>query len=64
MESLDTHIDEDVEAAWAKEIARRLEDVDSGKVAAVPWAEARRRILAASDPKPSPRGDVSTSLTA
>jgi putative addiction module component (TIGR02574 family) len=45
MESLDDHVDEDAEAAWAKEIARRLEEVDSGKVATIPWAEARRRIL-------------------
>ncbi len=45
MESLDEHIDEDAEAEWAKEIARRLEEVDSGKVAAIPWSEARRRIL-------------------
>jgi putative addiction module component (TIGR02574 family) len=45
MESLDEQVDEDAEAAWAKEIARRLEEVDSGKVATIPWAEARRRIL-------------------
>lgn len=45
MESLDEQVDEGAEAAWAEEIARRLEEVDSGKVATVPWAEARRRIL-------------------
>ena len=45
MESLDEQVDEDAEAAWAKEIARRLEEVDSGKVATIPWAEARQRIL-------------------
>jgi putative addiction module component (TIGR02574 family) len=45
MESLDEQVDEDAEAAWAKEIARRLEDVDSSKVTTIPWAEARRRIL-------------------
>jgi putative addiction module component (TIGR02574 family) len=44
MESLDEQVDEDAEAAWAKEIARRLEEVDSGKVATIPWAEARLRI--------------------
>ena len=45
MESLDENVDEGAEAAWAEEIARRLEEVDSGKVATIPWAEARRRIL-------------------
>ena len=45
MENLDEQVDEDAEAAWAKEIARRLEEVDPGKVATIPWAEARRRIL-------------------
>ena len=45
LDSLDDTVDEDVEAAWALEIARRLEDVKSGKVRAVPWAEARRRIV-------------------
>jgi len=45
MESLDEHVDEDAEAAWAAEIARRLKEMDSGQVTPIPWAEARRRIL-------------------
>ena len=45
LESLDDTVDEDVEQAWAVEIARRLEEVQSGKVKGVPWAEARRRIV-------------------
>ena len=45
LDSLDDIVDEDVEQAWAVEIARRLEEVQSGKVRAVPWAEARRRIV-------------------
>ena len=45
LESLDDSVDEDVEQAWAVEIARRLEEVQSGKVKGVPWAEARRRIV-------------------
>jgi len=49
MESLDENVDEGAEAAWAEEIARRLEEVDSGKVATIPWAEARRRILGGGD---------------
>ena len=47
LDSLDDTIDEDVEQAWALEIARRLEEVQSGKVRGVPWAEARRRIVGA-----------------
>jgi putative addiction module component (TIGR02574 family) len=38
---------EDVEAAWADEIQRRLIEVDTGVVTPVSWSEARRRILAA-----------------
>jgi putative addiction module component (TIGR02574 family) len=49
MESLEEDVDEDAEAAWAREIERRLEDVDSGKVVSIPWAEARRRILGGGD---------------
>lgn len=45
LDSLDEVVDEDVEQASALEIARRLEEVQSGKVRAVPWAEARRRIV-------------------
>ena len=39
--------DEDVEAAWADEIRKRLAEVDSGAVKPVAWEEARRRIHAA-----------------
>jgi putative addiction module component (TIGR02574 family) len=38
---------EDIKAAWAEEIRRRLADVDAGRVTPIPWAEARRRILLA-----------------
>ena len=34
-----------VEAAWNKEIAGRIEDLDSGKVQTVPWEDARQRIF-------------------
>jgi putative addiction module component (TIGR02574 family) len=45
LESLDEHpLDSGVEAAWSEEIARRFEELDSGKVKPVPWAEARRQI--------------------
>jgi len=51
IESLDEteHSPEEVEAAWAEEIERRLADVDAGVVTPVPWSEARRRIFAAAN---------------
>jgi putative addiction module component (TIGR02574 family) len=33
-----------VEAAWSEEIARRIEDLDSGKAKTIPWEEVRQRI--------------------
>lgn len=45
IESLDDSVDEDAEAVWGGEIARRIEDLDRGKVKAVPWSVARRQIL-------------------
>jgi putative addiction module component (TIGR02574 family) len=44
-ESLDDSLDEDAEAAWSKEIARRIDDLDKGKIKTVPWSVARRQIL-------------------
>jgi len=45
LESLDEVVDENVEATWADEIARRIDDLNTGKAKTVPWSEARRRIL-------------------
>ncbi len=45
IESLDETIDEDAEAVWADEIARRIRDLDSGKTKTIPWSKARRMIL-------------------
>ena len=47
LESLDTEVDPDAEAAWAAEIRARVNDIESGSAKTVPWAEARRRIHAA-----------------
>ena len=46
LESLDETVDSSAEEEWSREIARRIEDLDSGKVKPVPWAEARRQISA------------------
>jgi putative addiction module component (TIGR02574 family) len=45
LESLDDSLDEDAEVEWSKEIARRLDDLDRGKVKPVSWSVARRQIL-------------------
>ena len=46
LESLDDTVDSSAEEEWRREIARRIEELDSGKVKPVPWAEARRQISA------------------
>ena len=46
LESLDETVDEGAEAEWQKEIARRVQELDSGKVKPVAWAEARQQISA------------------
>ena len=46
LESLDDTVDEGAEEEWNKEIARRIAELDSGKVKPIPWAEARRQISA------------------
>jgi putative addiction module component (TIGR02574 family) len=47
IDSLDNSEDESVEAAWDVEIARRMEDLDSGRVKSVSLEEARRRLSSA-----------------
>lgn len=44
--SLGDRVDEDVQIAWETEIAKRIAELDSGKVRTIPWAEVRRRNLA------------------
>jgi putative addiction module component (TIGR02574 family) len=46
LESLDDTLDESAEEEWNKEIARRIEELDSGRAKPIPWAEARRQISA------------------
>jgi putative addiction module component (TIGR02574 family) len=46
LNSLDETVDPCLEEAWSQEIVRRMEELDSGKVKPVPWAEARRQIAA------------------
>ena len=44
LDSLDTEVDEDAEAAWAAEVSRRMTGLDQGRAKTVPWAEVRRRL--------------------
>ncbi len=46
LESLDTQADKAAEAGWNLEIARRIEELDSGRAKRVPWEEIRRWISA------------------
>ncbi len=49
-ESIEREPDPDVEEAWKREIARRIEDLDSGSVSLVPWEEVKAKLFrAASD---------------
>jgi putative addiction module component (TIGR02574 family) len=41
----DASVDEGHEAAWDAEIARRIRDVEAGRVAPFPWTEVRRRLV-------------------
>lgn len=46
LESLEDEPDEDVEAAWAAEIERRVAELDAGTVASIPWEQVRQRLTA------------------
>jgi putative addiction module component (TIGR02574 family) len=39
-------VDEGVTAAWDAEIAKRIEELDSGTVKTIPWEQVRKRNLA------------------
>ena len=44
IEALDAEIEEGVEDAWRVEIERRMAELDSGSVHAIPWEEVRDRL--------------------
>ena len=52
IQSLETDIDPDAEAAWSEEIRARLVQLDAGNAKTVQWSEARRRIHAAAGRDP------------
>ena len=57
VQKLDRHLreahlreaDAEVDAAWRHEIARRMHELDSGAVQAVPWEEAEAMIFGDED---------------
>ena len=44
IEALDAEIEEGVDEAWRAEIERRMAELDSGSVEAIPWEEVRARL--------------------
>ena len=47
LDTLESNVDPDAEAAWAVEIRARVSEIEAGRAKTVPWSEARRRIHAA-----------------
>jgi len=41
--SLDATVDQDVDAAWQQEVARRFHEVQSGEVEPISWEEVQRK---------------------
>ena len=46
LDTLDETVDEEVEESWQREIASRIEQLDSGKAKTIPWTEVRKRLTA------------------
>ena len=45
LESLEGRHDPDSEALWKVEVAKRVEELDTGKVTSLPWGEVKERLL-------------------
>lgn len=54
LESLEHEVDEHVESAGQEEIARRLTELDAGRVELVPWDEVKAKLMR---PTGAPRPD-------
>jgi putative addiction module component (TIGR02574 family) len=55
IESLEPRADSpaDVDASWTDEIARRLQDIETGAIKPIPWDEARKLIFGPRNDAPS-----------
>ncbi|MDQ1637087.1 MAG: hypothetical protein QOF62_426 [Pyrinomonadaceae bacterium] len=49
IESLEGPEDPDVEKAWAVEIERRWQEIESGKVKTIPWEEVKQTLFERGD---------------
>ena len=45
LDSLDETVDPDAEAAWEIEINKRFAELESGKIEAIPWSQARQQVF-------------------
>jgi putative addiction module component (TIGR02574 family) len=45
-ESLEQKADNGIDEAWRSEVKRRLAELDSETVSAIPWSEARAQLMA------------------
>jgi putative addiction module component (TIGR02574 family) len=45
LETLEVGDDHGVEAAWLKEIEKRVAELDSGAAESIPWTEVRARVF-------------------
>lgn len=53
IESLDTEVEEGVEAAWLAEVERRMEELDAGQVQSISWDAVRARLCGSSGSSPT-----------
>ena len=44
IESLDGEPDEEVEAAWAEEVERRVREIDRGELKTIPWEQVKKEL--------------------
>ena len=49
LDSVQAEPKEDVDSAWAAEVARRVRELESGSVATIPWDDVRDRLLRGPD---------------
>ena len=45
IETLDPAPEEEIQAAWSAEIARRVAELDAGTVATIPWEQVRDELF-------------------
>ena len=56
IESLEPAAEPDVEAAWSKEIERRVAELDAGTAKTIPWEEVRAELFGRRNDRQVPSG--------